>query len=94
MGRGAGISRPYGPLRPVGRTALYRQKAEELIGKGWAYRCNCSPERLERVRAAQRAQGKPPMYDGHCRNKPPGAISPDEPHVIRLKVPREGQDVA
>jgi len=31
------------------------------------------------------------MYDRHCRDLPPGAISPDEPHVIRLKVPLTGQ---
>ncbi len=90
---GPDVGGPYGPYVQSERLALYRQKAEELIEKGWAYRCNCSPERLERVRAAQRAQGKPPMYDGHCRNKPPGAVSPDEPHVIRLKVPREGKTV-
>ncbi|MGC9522140.1 MAG: glutamate--tRNA ligase [Anaerolineae bacterium] len=87
---GPGIGGDYGPYVQSKRLAIYREKAEELVAQGKAYRCNCSPERLERVREALRAQGKNPMYDGHCRNKPADAISPDEPHVIRLKVPREG----
>jgi len=33
------------------------------------------------------------MYDGHCRDLAPDVISPDEPHVIRLKIPREGETV-
>ncbi len=36
-------------------------------------------------------RGQPPMYDRHCRYLPPDAISPDEPHVIRLKVPLTGR---
>jgi glutamyl-tRNA synthetase len=87
---GPDIGGPYGPYVQSQRVELYREKAEELIEKGWAYRCNCTPERLERVREEQRARVETPMYDGHCRNLPPDAISPDEPHVIRLKVPREG----
>ncbi len=87
---GPDIGGPYGPYVQSQRLELYREKAEELIEKGWAYRCNCTPERLERVREEQRARVETPMYDGHCRDLPPDAISPDEPHVIRLKVPREG----
>ncbi len=87
---GPGVGGDYGPYVQSKRLAIYKEKAEKLVTQGKAYRCNCSPERLERVREALRAQGKNPMYDGHCRNKPADAISPDEPHVIRLKVPHEG----
>jgi glutamyl-tRNA synthetase len=31
------------------------------------------------------------MYDRHCRDLPADAVSPDEPHVVRLKVPLSGQ---
>jgi glutamyl-tRNA synthetase len=88
---GPDIGGPFGPYTQSERLEIYKEKAEELIEKGWAYRCDCSPERLARVREAQRALGKPPMYDQHCRNRPPEAISPDEPHVIRLKVPEDGE---
>ncbi len=83
----------YGPYIQSNRLQLYRQVAEELLAKGWAYRCNCTPERLAQVRAEQRARKETPMYDRHCRDLPPGAISPDETHVVRLKVPLTGQTV-
>ena len=90
---GPDVGGPYGPYVQSERLPLYREKALELLDKGWAYRCNCPPERLERIREEQRARGDMIMYDGHCRDLPPDAISPDEPHVIRLKMPREGQTV-
>ena len=83
----------HGPYIQSERTEMYRQAAEELIERGWAYRCNCTPQRLQEVRDYQRANKLPVMYDRHCRDLPPDAISPDEPHVIRLKVPLEGQTV-
>ncbi len=88
---GPEVGGDYGPYIQSKRLDIYTQKAEELIEKGWAYRCDCSAERLNEVRERQRAQGDTPMYDGHCRDLPAGAVSPDEPHVIRLKVPREGE---
>lgn len=81
----------YGPYVQSDRLPVYHEKAQELIDAGYAYRCNCSPERLTTVREQQRAVGAMPMYDGHCRDKAPGEVSPDEPHVIRLKMPRDGQ---
>jgi glutamyl-tRNA synthetase len=90
---GPDIGGPYGPYTQSERLDIYKEKAEELVEKGYAYRCDCSPERLEQVREAQRALGQPPRYDGHCRNRPPEEIDPDKPHVIRLKVPETGVTV-
>jgi glutamyl-tRNA synthetase len=88
------VGGPYGPYVQSERLDLYRQVAQELIERGLAYRCNCTPERLERVRQEQRARKLPRiMYDRHCRNRPPGEVSPDETHVVRLKVPLTGQTV-
>ncbi|MCP4536843.1 MAG: glutamate--tRNA ligase [Chloroflexi bacterium] len=87
------VGGPYGPYIQSGRLEMYKQVAEGLIEQGVAYRCNCSSERLDQVREEQRARKKPPMYDRHCRDLSPDAISPDEPHVIRLKVPFTGKTV-
>ncbi len=38
----------FGPYVQSERISIYREKAEELVHQGKAYRCNCSPERLER----------------------------------------------
>ena len=87
------VGGPVGPYIQSERLEMYKQTAKELVERGSAYRCNCSPERLERVREEQRARKQSPMYDRHCRDLPPDSISPDEPHVIRLKVPLTGQTV-
>ncbi len=90
---GPDIGGPYEPYVQSERLDIYREKAEALIQKGWAYRCNCTPEEIEAGRQKQRDLGLPQMYNRHCRNKPEGEVSPDEPHVIRLKVPLEGQTI-
>ncbi|MDF1516187.1 MAG: glutamate--tRNA ligase, partial [Anaerolineae bacterium] len=87
---GPGIGGDFGPYTQSERLPIYKAKAEKLIDLGYAYRCNCTAERIEQVRDTLRVAGKNPMYDGHCRNKAPGEVSPDEPHVIRLKVDRKG----
>jgi glutamyl-tRNA synthetase len=87
------VGGPRGPYIQSERLTMYKRVAEELIERGWAYRCNCTPERLEQVRQMQRARKQSPMYDRHCRDLPSDAVSPDESHVIRLKVPLEGQTV-
>jgi glutamyl-tRNA synthetase len=87
------VGGPYGPYIQSKRLALYREVAERMVAEGVAYRCNCSPERLEQVRQEQMARHEPSMYDRHCRERPGGAVRTDEPHVIRLKVPLSGQTV-
>ncbi|MGD2164937.1 MAG: glutamate--tRNA ligase [Anaerolineae bacterium] len=82
----------YGPYIQSERLEKYRDVAEKLVDAGWAYRCNCSPERLAGVRERQRQAGMHVMYDRHCRDLPV-PVSADEPHVIRLKVPLEGETV-
>ncbi len=84
------VGGPRGPYVQSERLEMYRQAAEMLIDRGWAYRCNCTPERLARVREEQRAAGRPVMYDRHCRDLD---IPADEPHVVRLKVPLDGETV-
>lgn len=86
---------PYGPYRQSERTAIYAQYAEQLLSKGHAYRCFCSPGRLEELRARQKAEGLTTRYDGHCWKLAPAEVSQklaaQQPFVIRLHVPREGQ---
>jgi nondiscriminating glutamyl-tRNA synthetase len=73
---------PSGPYRQSQRLALYREHANRLFCEGKAYKCFCSPERLESLRKEQLSKGKMPRYDGRCR-----ALSEGE--VLRLE--SEGQ---
>ncbi|MEA2688232.1 MAG: glutamyl-tRNA synthetase, partial [Candidatus Eremiobacteraeota bacterium] len=91
---GPDVGGPHGPYRQSERSAIYKRYADELLANGHAFRCFCTPERLEAMRAAQRAAGTPQKYDGHCL-----AIAPEEserraasgePYVVRMKVPETG----
>lgn len=85
----------FGPYRQSERKHIHQEYASELVKKDKAYPCFCSPERLDQVRKAQRANGDMLGYDGHCRSLSPQEaeekIARGEPHVLRLKVDRPGQ---
>jgi len=92
---GPGKEGNYGPYIQSQRLHLYKQHAEQLIEMGRAYYCFCTPSRLEEVRKQQVAAGIDPKYDGHCRTIPPveaaERVASGEPHVIRMRVPEEGE---
>jgi glutamyl-tRNA synthetase len=91
---GPDVGGPHGPYRQSERSAIYRQYAEKLLAAGHAFKCFCTPQRLEEMRVAQRAAGKPSRYDGLCRSYSPQEVSrreaAGEPYVIRMVVPDEG----
>jgi glutamyl-tRNA synthetase len=89
---GPDVGGPFGPYRQSERTALYRQHAEDLVKKGAAYACFCTPERLNALREEQKAKKAAVMgYDGLCRRLDPDEAArrraAGEPHVIRLAMP-------
>ena len=86
-----GLDWDEGPFRQMERQDLYKEKIDQLMKEGKAYRCYCTAEELEHRRKMAQDQGAKPKYDGKCRNRtefPEGA-----PHVIRFKCPQEGQVV-
>lgn len=92
---GPDIGGPYGPYRQSERLETYREHVNILLKKGHAYRCFCTKERLDEMRAAQMAQGsKKPGYDRHCRNITEEESSrralENESFVVRMKVPVDG----
>ena len=58
---GPKIGGPYGPYFQSQRLELYRQTAEELVQKGAAYYCFCSPQRLENLRKEQKKEANSPL---------------------------------
>jgi glutamyl-tRNA synthetase len=85
----------YGPYFQTQRRALYAACASRLVQSGAAYRCFCTPERLQEVREAQRQAGQPPRYDRLCRALPQDVATAraaaGESFVVRLATPLEGQ---
>lgn len=94
---GPDIGGPVGPYRQSERFGIYGDYARQLVEKGEAYYCFCTPERLENLRERQKAMKKAPGYDGHCRSltkeEIEAKLAAGEPYVIRLKMPYEGETV-
>ena len=88
---GPDISGPYAPYRQSERLPIYKDHIDRLLADGHAYRCFCTKERLEAMRAEHRDQKVFSGYDGHCRDLERTAS--DEPFVVRMKIPIEGHCV-
>ncbi len=91
---GPDVGGPHGPYRQSERSAIYTGHVDELLAKGHAFRCFCTPERLDVMREAQRAAQLPPRYDGLCLTVSPGEsfarAEAGESFVVRMKVPSDG----
>jgi len=91
---GPDIGGAYGPYRQSERLEIYEEHARMLLDGGHAFRCFCTPERLEAMRSEQRRRGEPPAYDGHCLTLTQEEVAAYEgdgrSFVVRLRVPREG----
>jgi len=73
--------------------ARHREVADHLIAMGKAYRCYASPQELEEMRAAAKAEGRAMRYDGRWRDRDPSEIPADVKPVIRLRAPQTGETV-
>ena len=92
---GPEVGGAYGPYVQSERLDLYRKHVQQLLDRGHAYKCYCSPERLAQMRAemAERKESTR-SYDRRCRN-----LSQEEREkfeaqdivpVVRFKTPLEG----
>src|SRR5438309_1840688 len=82
------------PLVQSERKGIYEKAAAGLIASGAAYRCFCTPQRLEQMRAEQRARHEPERYDRRCRALPldesERRAAAGERFVVRQAMPLEG----
>jgi glutamyl-tRNA synthetase len=88
---GPDVGGAYGPYVQSLRLQTYAQHGETLLRGGHAYRCFCTPQRLDELRARQAREGIAPMYDRACMGIDPAEaqrrVDAGEPHVLRLRVP-------
>ena len=85
-----GLSPDENPINQSERGEIYQAAAQKIIDSGQAYYCNCSLERLEKMRSEQQANGQKPQYDGKCRNL---NLQKSSDTVLRLKTPLDGDIV-
>ncbi|MBV8074263.1 MAG: glutamate--tRNA ligase [Candidatus Eremiobacteraeota bacterium] len=94
---GPDVGGPHAPYRQSQRSAIYERYANELLEAGNAFRCFCTPDRLEEMRQVQRLAKVPSRYDGLCLAIPPAEskrrAGAGEAFVVRLKVPSDGSIV-
>ena len=79
--RWLGLDYDEGPFYQMKRLDRYQAVVEQLIAQGKAYRCYCSPEDLETMKAGQEARGEKRRYDGSWRPAP-GKVLPPVPEGV------------
>jgi glutamyl-tRNA synthetase len=80
-------------ISQYGRAARHREVAEQLLAQGKAYRCYCTPQELEQMRARAEAEKRPIRYDGTWRDRDPATAPIDVRPVVRFKAPQEGETI-
>jgi glutamyl-tRNA synthetase len=87
---GEGIGGAYGPYTQTARADTYIKAQEQLLANGSAYYCFCSEEELEEARGSALKNGRPPLYNGRCRDIPReealARIKNGEKPSVRFKV--------
>ena len=81
------------PVMQFQRVERHREAVEELLKRGNAYRCYCTPDDLDAMRKQAEAEGKPPIYNGLWRDRDPSEAPAGVKPAIRLKTPRSGETV-
>lgn len=72
---GPEIGGPYGPYLQSERMDIYADVAEQLRVAGRAYHCYCSQQELDERNEKARSEGRPPGYDGNCRDLTPEQVA-------------------
>ncbi len=90
---GPGIDGPHGPYFQSQRGAIYQDHVDRLLDAGHLYRCYCTKEELDGRRAEAQADGRRIAYDRTCRYRDPATWTDDQPYVLRLKAPLDGDTV-
>jgi glutamyl-tRNA synthetase len=89
---GPDIGGPYAPYIQTQRLDIYQRYIRELLDKGLAYYCFCTQERLDDLRATQKAAGQVPKYDQHCLHLSKEDIQKNLdakiPYTIRMVIPK------
>jgi glutamyl-tRNA synthetase len=92
--RWLGLDWDEGPVLQSERSALYAEAVDRLIAAGRAYHCYCTEDEIRERNDAARAAGRPPGYDGHCRDLADEARAAYEAEgrtsVVRFRTPDDG----
>ncbi len=88
-----GLDGDDAPVFQHERLPRHAEVALDLLARGKAYRCYCTPKELAEMREEARKQGRGALYDRRWRDRDPAEAPVDISPVIRLKSPIEGETV-
>ena len=80
-------------ISQASRIDAHKAAADWLLRQGKAYHCYCTPEELQAMREAARAEGRAVRYDGRWRDRDPAEAPDGVAPVVRLKAPLDGKTV-
>jgi glutamyl-tRNA synthetase len=86
-----GLAADEGPYFQTARFPRYKEVIAQWLAEGKAYRCYCTKDELEQLRAEQMARKEKPRYDGRWRDRTDSRPGVDP--VIRFRNPLEGEVV-
>ncbi len=85
------VGGPHAPYRQSERFEIYAGIAAQLQEQGKAYPCYCTQEEARARGEAAMKQGRPPGYDGHCRDLTPEQVAAYEAEgrvaTLRFRMP-------
>jgi glutamyl-tRNA synthetase len=92
--RWLGLNWDEGPVLQSERAALYADAVARLRAAGVAYDCYCTEAEIRARNEAARQEGRPPGYDGHCRDLGDAERAAYEAEgrtsVVRFRTPDSG----
>ncbi|HFD11139.1 MAG TPA: glutamate--tRNA ligase [Crenotrichaceae bacterium] len=83
-----GLDYDKGPYYQTQRFDRYAELIQLLLEQGKAYRCYCTREEVESLRAEQMARKEKPRYDGRCRHRTEQTEGLES--VVRFRNPDDG----
>ncbi|KIV91395.1 glutamate-tRNA ligase [Exophiala mesophila] len=87
------VGGPYGPYKQSERLAQYQSHIQDLLKTSHAYRCFCTPERIDELNRRRHDKGLSPGYDRKCTHLSSAEVAErvhkGEPHVIRFRAPEK-----
>jgi glutamyl-tRNA synthetase len=88
-----GVVWDEGPFLQSTRLARHHERAEELLARGQAYRCFCTPEELDAQRAEAEKKGLSFRYPRTClnlaKNEVEERVAASQPFAVRFRMPDE-----
>lgn len=92
---GPEVGGEYGPYVQTERLGLYKKYCRQLIDAGHAYRCFCTPERLDQVARERQKNKLTAGYDRTCRTMDTASsakrAAEGERHTVRIGLPLDGE---